>query len=107
MPAGDTETIIAWKSKVLSEQSIKPPTTPGNSISRGSFTCYSSRLHDFSVTIRRPYKDVYANSFSARSARPWNSPCAGCFPFTNLIGHWNSSRAGCFPLTDNLNGLKA
>ena len=26
-------------------------------------TCYSDRLHDFSVTIPRCYKDVYVNSF--------------------------------------------
>ena len=28
MPADDAETIIAWKSKGLSDKSIKPPTTP-------------------------------------------------------------------------------
>ena len=32
MPTGDTETIVAWKSKALLEETIKPPTTPGNSI---------------------------------------------------------------------------
>ena len=31
--------------------------------SRGRSTCYSNRLHDFSVTIPRCYKDVYVNSF--------------------------------------------
>ena len=31
--------------------------------SRGRSTRYSDRLHDFSVTIRRCYKDVYVNSF--------------------------------------------
>ena len=31
--------------------------------SRGRSTLYSNRLHDFSVTIRRCYKDVYVNSF--------------------------------------------
>ena len=36
-------------------------------------TCYSDRLHDFSVTIPRSYKDVYVNSFFPRSARLWNS----------------------------------
>ena len=31
--------------------------------SRGRSTRYSDRLHDFSVTVRRCYKDVYINSF--------------------------------------------
>ena len=31
--------------------------------SRGRSTCYSDRLHDFSVTILRCCKDVYVNSF--------------------------------------------
>ena len=35
--------------------------------SRGRSTRYSERLHDFSVTIRRCYKDVYINSFSSLS----------------------------------------
>ena len=33
------------------------------SYSRGSSTRYSDRLHDFSVTISRCYKDVYVNRF--------------------------------------------
>ena len=33
--------------------------------SQGRSTHYSERLHDFSVTIPRCYKDVYINSFSA------------------------------------------
>ena len=41
--------------------------------SRGRSTHYSERLHDFSVIIPRCYKDVYANSFSPRIARAWNS----------------------------------
>ena len=41
--------------------------------SRGGSTCYSNILHDFSVTIPRCYKDVYANSFFRRTARLWNS----------------------------------
>ena len=31
--------------------------------SRGRSTCYSDRLHDFYVIIRRCYKDVYVKSF--------------------------------------------
>ena len=41
--------------------------------SQGRATRYTDRLHDFSVTIPRCYKDVYVNSFFPRTARPWNS----------------------------------
>ena len=37
--------------------------------SRGSSTRYSDRLHDFSVTIPRCYKDVYVNNFFPCTAR--------------------------------------
>ena len=37
--------------------------------SRGRSTRHSDRLHDFSVTIPRCYKDVYVNSFFPRTAR--------------------------------------
>ena len=57
--------------------------------SRGKSTHYSDRLHDFSVTIPRCYKDVYVNSFFPRTASLWNS-----LPIE------------CFPLTYNLNGIK-
>ena len=57
--------------------------------SRGGSTCYSDRLHSFSVTIFRCYKNVYVNSFF---------PCAARL--------WNSLPMECFPLTYNLNGLK-
>ena len=40
--------------------------------SRGRLTRYSDRLHDFSVTIPRCYKDVYVSSFFPRTARLWN-----------------------------------
>ena len=36
-------------------------------------TRYSDRLHDFSVTIPRCYKDVYVNSFFPPTARLWNT----------------------------------
>ena len=55
--------------------------------SRGRFTCYSDKLHDFSVTIPRCYKDVYVNSFFPRTARLWISLPIECFPLTyNLSG---------------------
>ena len=58
--------------------------------SRGRSTRYSDRLHDFSVTIPRCYKDVYVNSFFPPTARLWNS-----LPIE------------CSPLTYNLNGFKS
>ena len=48
--------------------------------SRGRSTRYSERLHDFSVTIPRCYKDVYVNSFFPRTAKLWNSLPIECFP---------------------------
>ena len=36
---------------------------------RGRSIRYSDRLHDFSVTIPRCYKDGYVNSFSPRTGR--------------------------------------
>ena len=50
--------------------------------SRGRSTHYSDRLHDFSVTIPRCYKDVYVNSFLPRLARFWNSLPIECFSLT-------------------------
>ena len=58
--------------------------------SQGRSTCYSDRLHDFSVIIPTCYKDVYVNSFF---------PCAARL--------WNSLPIQCFPLTYNLNGFKS
>ena len=50
--------------------------------SRGRSTRYSDRLHDFSVTIPRCYKDVYVNSFFPCTAKLWNSLPIECFPLT-------------------------
>ena len=52
------------------------------SFSRWRSTRYSDRLHDFSVTIPRCYKDVYVNSFSPHTARLWNSLSVECIPLT-------------------------
>ena len=55
--------------------------------SRGRSTRCWDRLHDFSVTIPRCYKDVYVNSFFPRTARPWNTLPIECFRLTyNLNG---------------------
>ena len=51
---------------------------------QGRSTRSSDRLHDFSVTIPRCYKDVYVNSLFPRKARLWNSLPIECFPFLEL-----------------------
>ena len=43
---------------------------------------YSDRLHDFSVTVLRCYKDVSLNSFFPCTCTLWNSLLAECFPLT-------------------------
>ena len=58
--------------------------------SRGRFTCYCDRLHDFSVTTLRCYKDAYVKSFFPHTTRLWNS----------LPIEW-------FPLTYDLSGFKS
>ena len=58
--------------------------------SRGRSTGYSDRLHDFSVTISRCYKDVYVNSFFPRTARLWNSLPIECFPLTYDLNGFKS-----------------
>ena len=50
--------------------------------SRARSTCYSDRLHDFSVTIPRCSKDVYVDSFFPLTARHWNSLLVECFRLT-------------------------
>ena len=50
--------------------------------SQGRSTCYSDRLHDFSVTISRCYKDVYVSSFFPWTARLWNSLPVECVSLT-------------------------
>ena len=51
---------------------------------------YSDRLHDFSVTIPRCYKDAYVNSFFPRTARLWNSLPIECFPLTYGLSGFKS-----------------
>ena len=41
---------------------------------------HSNRLHDFSVTIPRCYKDIFVNSFIPRTATLWNFLPAECIP---------------------------
>ena len=58
--------------------------------SEGRSTRYSDRLHDFSVTIPRCYKDVYVKSFFPRTARLWNSLPIECFPLTYDLSGYKS-----------------
>ena len=58
--------------------------------SQGRYTHYSDRLHDFSVTIPRCYKDFYVNSFFPRTARLWNSLPIECFPLTYDLSGFKS-----------------
>ena len=58
--------------------------------SRGRSTRYSDRLHGFSVTIPRCYKDVYVNSFFPRTAKLWNSLPIECFSLTYDLSGFKS-----------------
>ena len=58
--------------------------------SGGRSTCYSNRLHDFSVMIPRCYKDVYVKSLFPCTARLWNSLSIECFPLTYDLSGFNS-----------------
>ena len=59
--------------------------------SRGRSTRCSDRLHDFSVTIPRCYKDVYVNSFFPHTARLWNSLPIESFPLTYDLSGFKST----------------
>ena len=63
--------------------------------SRGRSTRYSDRLHYFSVTIPRCYKDVYVNSFFPCTARLWNSLPIECFPLTYDLSGFKSRINRC------------
>ena len=54
-------------------------------LSRGTSVRYSDRLHDFSVTIPRCYKDVYVNSFFPCTAKLWNSLPIECFLWPMIL----------------------
>ena len=59
-------------------------------LSRGRSTRYSNRLHDFSVTIPRCYKDVYVNSFFSCTAKLWNSLPIECLTLTYDLSGFKS-----------------
>ena len=58
--------------------------------SRGRPTRYFDRLHDFSVTIPRCYKNVYVKSFFPRTARLWNSLPMECFLLISYLSGFKS-----------------
>ena len=58
--------------------------------SRGRSTRYSDRLHDFSATISRCYKDVYVNSFFPPTARLRNSLPIECSSLTYGLNGFKS-----------------
>ena len=58
--------------------------------SRGRSTRYSDRLHDFSVTIPRCYKNVYISSFFPHTGKLWNSLPIKCFPLTYDLSGFQS-----------------
>ena len=60
------------------------------SVEDGRSTCYFDRLHDFSVTIPRCYKDVYVNSFFPHTARLLNSLPIEFFPLTYDLSAFKS-----------------
>ena len=60
----------------------------GNNVNK--FFRYSERLHDFSVTIPRCYKDVYVKRFFPRTAKLWNSLPIECFPLTYDLSGFKS-----------------
>ena len=75
-------------------QLVLLPYTPGRS------TRYSNKLHDFSVTIPRCYKDVYANSFFPCTARLWNSLPIEYFPLIyDLSGFKSRINRHLFPVS--------
>ena len=54
------------------------------------FARYSDKLHGFSVTIPRCYKDVYVNNFFLRTTRLWNSLPIESFPSTYDLSGFKS-----------------
>ena len=56
--------------------------------SQGRSTLYSNKLHDFSVTIARHYRDVMSTVFPYR-VKVWNPLPKECFPLTS---DWNKSQ---------------
>ena len=56
--------------------------------SRGKSTRYSDRLHEFSVTIPKCYKDVYVKKLFPLTTRLWNSMPIECFLLTYNQNHF-------------------
>ena len=56
----------------------------------GRSTRYSHRLHEYSITFPRCYKDVYVNRFFPRTARLSNSLPIECFPLSYDLNSYKS-----------------
>ena len=63
--------------------------------SQGRSSCYSDRLHFFSVTIPRCYKNVYVSIFFPCRAKLWNSLPIECFPLTYDLSDFKSRINRC------------
>ena len=66
--------------------------------SRGRCNRYSDRLHNFSVTIPRCYKDVYVKCFFPRTAKLWNSLPIEWFPLTYVVSDLSLELTDTFQL---------
>ena len=64
-------------------------------------TPYSDRLHNFSVTISRCYKDVYVNSVFPHTARLWNSLTVEFFPLASDLNGFKSRVVRYFSYLDS------
>ena len=60
------------------------------SFSRGRPNDYSDRLHDFSATSPKCYKEDYVNSFFPCTARIYNSLSIECSPLTYVLSGFKS-----------------
>ena len=70
---------------------MAPPILPTEtSINVGAPTCYSDRLHDFTLNIPKYYKDVYVNSLFPHTVRLWNSWPIEHFLLTYDLNGFNS-----------------
>ena len=57
---------------------------------KGGLLVIQDRLHDFSVSTPRCYKDDYVKSFFPRTVRLWNSLPIECFPLTYNLNCFKS-----------------
>ena len=62
MPTDDLETIIAWKTKELSDESMKPSTEPGNNLSpKLEWICNSKIAVEFKGNCLKQVKALFTH----------------------------------------------